>query len=86
MSYTVHVRSVDDSFTEWTADSLVEARQAVEARAAELGPRFSHAQAWENRPLGLRVGFDAAEGWSDAHARVLAPAAAPGATSAGAGS
>jgi hypothetical protein len=56
MNCTVHVRCIDDSFTEWTVESMPEARRAVEA-------------------LGLRIGFNADEGWSDAHPRTLAKAA-----------
>jgi hypothetical protein len=76
MSCTVHIRCVDDSCSEWMVQTLSEARRAIEAAAAELGPRFSHGQAWENGPLGLRVGFDVDEGWSDAHPRVFAAAPA----------
>jgi hypothetical protein len=74
MSVTIHVAKRDGSFSEWTAEALPQARRAVEAAAVELGSAFSRGQVWENHPLGLRVGFDAAEGWSDGYPRQLSGA------------
>jgi hypothetical protein len=79
VSCTVHIRQADGSFAEWTVESMADARRAIEARAAELGSAFSRGQIWENHPLGLRIGFEPDEGWSDGHPRTCL-ASAPSTT------